>query len=47
LKNGTLEKNEPYQISVVISGGTVLQVGEAQVQVKKTIENFCGLNWQL
>jgi len=27
LKNGTLEKNEPYQINVVMGGGTFLNVG--------------------
>jgi len=29
-----------------MGGGTFFKVGGAQVHVKKTIENFCGLNWQ-
>jgi len=30
-----------------MGGGTLFKVGGAQVQVKKAVEKFCGLNWQL
>jgi len=28
-------------------GGTFFKVGGAQMEIQKSIENFCGLNWQL
>ena len=31
-------------VHISMGGGTFFKVGEAQVHVKKTIENFCGLN---
>ena len=30
-----------------MGGGTFFKVWGAQVHVEKTMENFCGLNWQL
>jgi len=30
-----------------MGGGTFFKVGGAQVHVKKTTDNFCGVNWQL
>jgi len=40
LKNGTLEKNEPYQISVVMGGGTFWQVGGDKCKSKKLQKIF-------
>jgi len=34
-------------MAVVMGGGTFIKVGGAQMQVKKSVENFCGLNWKL
>jgi len=36
-----------YSVIVTMGGGIFLKVGGVQVQVKKTIEIFCGLNRQL
>jgi len=30
-----------------MGGGTFFKAGGAQMHVKKTIEDFCSLNWQL
>jgi len=34
-------------LAATMGGGTFFKVGGAQVHAKQTIENFCGLNWQL